>query len=103
VTVVEERSDNILDKFDLLRREGGGSMGAIIPSSSTRLRRLYFTMIFSGMMSRRRSHVFWLGHRLVEVKAGQVDAKEHCAQCAIVEWKRSLAVSRSAVGVLLLP
>jgi len=60
-------------------------------------------MIFSGMMSRRRSHVFWLGHRLVEVKAGQVDAKEHCAQCAIVEWKRSLAVSRSAVGVLLLP
>lgn len=102
MTVVEEHSDNILDAFDLLRREGGGSMGASIPSSSTRSRRLYFRMISLEMMLRRRFHVFWLGHRLIEVKAGQVDAKEHCAQCAIVEWMRSSAVSRSAVDVLLL-
>ena len=49
------------------------------------------------------AHVFRIGHRGVEVEVGQVNAEEHCARCAYRLLMRSLAVRRSAVGVLLLP
>ena len=52
-----------------------------------------------------KAHVFQIGHRGVEVEVGQVNAEEHGARCrcAYHLLMRSLAVRRSAVGVLLLP
>ena len=50
------------------------------------------------------AHVFRGGHWCVEIEIGKVNSMEGCTRgVLIVELKRSLAVRRSVVGVLLLP
>ncbi len=58
---------------------------------------------FVGDDVKLESHVFRGGHWSVEIEIGKVIPWEVAPGVLIVELKRSLAVRRSAVGVLLLP
>jgi hypothetical protein len=58
---------------------------------------------FIGDDVKMEMHVFGVWHGGVEVETGEVDAQKNTPRVLMVELMRSLAVVRSAVGVLLLP